>query len=196
MFTGIITDIGTLTSIEGGTGKRLVIGTRYDVATIEMGASIACNGICLTVVEKEKGWFAVDASSTTLAATTMQHWQAGERINLERALKMGDELGGHFVTGHVDGVAEIIEIQEEQGCRHYVIACPAELMRFIAPKGSVTLDGVSLTVNWTKAGHFGLTLIPHTLEVTNWQEKREHNRLNLEVDMLARYTQNLVFAQG
>lgn len=208
MFTGIITDIGTLKSCEGEGGKRLVIGTAYDTATIAIGASIACNGICLTVTQKGEGWFTADASPTTLAVTTMGSWQPGERINLERALKMGDELGGHIVTGHVDGVAEIIECSPasssfqrklESGeaevpafagtteARNYILSCPPDLACFIAAKGSVTLDGVSLTVTRAEENRFGVTLIPHTLEHTSWSGKHIGSKVNLEVDVLARY---------
>ena len=212
MFTGIITDIGTLKSMEGEEGKRLVIGTAYDTATIAIGASIACNGVCLTVVEKGEGWFAADASPTTLTVTTMGSWQPGERINLERALKMGDELGGHIVSGHVDGVGIILDcsraarpappIERGSGLAKspdfasssidYTLSCPSELAKFIAAKGSVTLDGVSLTVTWAEGERFGLTLIPHTLEQTNWGEKQAGDKVNLEVDVLARYAYGIL----
>lgn len=187
MFTGIITDIGTLRSIEGDAGKRLTIETAYNIATIAIGASVACNGICLTVVERGLKTLSFDASPATLAVTTMKDWQPGQRINLERALKVGDELGGHIVTGHIDGVGVVEDIKEEAGSRHYILSCPPDLATFIAPKGSVTLDGVSLTVTWAEGHRFGLTLIPHTLAVTTWGNKRISDKVNLEVDILARF---------
>ncbi len=190
MFTGIITDIGNLLRIEGEQTRRLVIGTAYDTTAIKIGASIACNGVCLTVTERGEGWFAVDASPTTLAVTTMGRWTQGERINLERALRLTDELGGHMVSGHVDAIARIEEMSGEAS-RQYTLSCPSELAAFIAAKGSVTLDGVSLTVTWVKGSRFGLTLIPHTLAVTNWSDKRAGDTVNIEVDMLARYVARL-----
>lgn len=187
MFTGIITNIGILQNIKGEESKRLTIRCSYDTKSIAIGASIACNGICLTVTEKGSDWFAADASPTTLTITTMKCWQAGQRINLERAMKMGDELGGHIVTGHVDGIAVIEEKKEDAKSHHYTLSCPPEQAKFIAAKGSVTLDGVSLTVVWAEGNRFGLTLIPHTLEQTNWGEKQAGDMVNLEVDVLARY---------
>ncbi len=192
MFTGIITDQGALRSITGEAGKHLVIATCLDTSGIPLGASIACNGICLTVVETGADWFAVDASPTTLAVTTLGQWKAGDSINLERALKVGDELGGHIVTGHVDGMGEIEAVKGEAGAFHYVMSCPPELAAFIAPKGSVTLDGVSLTVTWVQGKCFGLTLIPHTLAVTNWGRKQVTDKVNLEVDVLARYAYRIL----
>lgn len=187
MFTGIITDIGTLKSIEGGSGRCLVVGTAYDTSALATGASIACDGVCLTVIGTGADSFTAEASPTTLSVTTLRDWLPGRRINLEHALKAGDELGGHLVTGHIDGVAVIEKREEEAGSRRYTLSCPADLARFIAAKGSVTLDGVSLTVTWAEGDRFGITLIPHTLSVTNWTEKREGDGVNLEVDVLARY---------
>lgn len=192
MFTGIITDIGRVRSISGEAGKRLVITTRYDTANIPLGASIACNGICLTVVEIGADWFAVDASPTTIEVTTLGQWQAGDTINLERALKVGDELDGHIVTGHVDGVVEIIDCTRSSSSIAYTLSCPPALVPFIASKGSVTLDGVSLTVTWVEGQRFGLTLIPHTLAVTNWAERKAGDKVNLEVDVLARYAYRIL----
>lgn len=207
MFTGIITDVGTLMQCEGDAGRRLTIATAYDMAAVETGASIACNGICLTVTEKGPGWFAADVSPTTLAVTTLGAWQAGQRINLERALRLGDELGGHMVSGHVDGVATIIACapdtpvasppHEAAGAAHFTLACPPALAHCIAAKGSVTLDGISLTVTQVDGAHFGVTLIPHTLAVTAWGERQAGDRVNLEVDMLARYMERmLAYRQG
>lgn len=192
MFTGIITDQGIVRSITGDAGKRLVITTRYDTASISLGASIACNGICLTVVETGADWFAVDASPTTLDVTTLGLWRVGDALNLERALKVGDELGGHIVTGHVDGVSEIIDCTPAFSSITYTLSCPPEFAPFIAPKGSVTLDGVSLTVTWVQGQRFGLTLIPHTLAVTNWGALRPKDKVNLEVDVLARYAYRIL----
>ncbi len=168
--------------------------------TIADGASIACGGPCLTVVAKgtngEKSWFEVDVGAETLARTTARSWQTGTRLNLERSLKLGDELGGHIVTGHIDGVAKIIEIEAFDGMKRFSIEAPPALSRFIAEKGSVALDGTSLTVNEVKGDRFSILLIPHTLAVTSWDERKIGDELNLEVDLMARYAARLVEAKN
>jgi riboflavin synthase len=196
MFTGIITDIGTIEAVEQRGDTRFTISCGYDAAGIALGASIACAGCCLTVVSvepREDGGsrFTVDVSAESLSKTTLGGWQQGTRINLERALKAGDELGGHIVSGHVDGVAEIVATRDEGGSRRFTFRAPAALARFIAPKGSVCLDGTSLTVNEVNGAEFGVNLIPHTLEVTTWGSARPGDRVNLEIDMLARYVARL-----
>ncbi len=196
MFTGIITDLGSvMDAVQGGAAAaRFRIRTAYDMATVAMGASIACNGCCLTVVEKGADWFAVDASRETLDKTTLGAWTAGMRLNLERALKAGDELGGHLVSGHVDGVATIEDVSDDAGSKRFVIAPPADLMKFVAPKGSVALEGVSLTVNEVNANSFGVNVIPHTQAVTTFGALRAGDRLNMEIDQLARYVARLLDA--
>jgi riboflavin synthase len=188
MFTGIITDIGELVAREGG---RLTVRCAYAAESIVVGASIACDGVCLTateVVSAEQGsLFKVDASNETLSKTTLGDWQRGQRINLERALKAGDELGGHIVAGHVDGVARISRIRPDGESRRFTVEASAELARFIAPKGSVALDGISLTVNEVDGKSFGINVIPHTLTHTTWSAKKPGDRVNLEVDVFARY---------
>jgi riboflavin synthase len=192
MFTGIITDLGEVRSIEAGAGDtRLAIATAYDVAGVDMGASIACCGACLTVVEKGDDWLAFDVSGETLDCTTLGDWRAGTPVNLERPLKVGDELGGHIVLGHVDGVAEITEIESVGESHRLVFAAPPELARFIAAKGSVAIDGVSLTVNRVDGAAFEINIIPHTLAVTNFGRAAAGGRVNLEVDTLARYVARL-----
>ncbi|AYO84829.1 riboflavin synthase [Methylobacterium brachiatum] len=205
MFTGLVSDIGTIVSIAGeGDLRRITIRTSYDPATIALGASIACSGPCLTAVSVEptEGGcvFAVDAAAETLARTTVGRWVAGARINLERSLKIGDELGGHLVTGHVDGVAEILERESVTAgawgpSDRFTLRAPAGLSRFIAEKGSVCLDGTSLTVNSVDGDVFSVLLIPHTLQVTTWGERRAGDGLNLEVDLIARYAARLTEAQ-
>ncbi len=194
MFTGIITDLGTvMDAVQGGAAAaRFRIRTVYDMQTVAIGASISCNGCCLTVVEKGPDWFAVDASRETLDKTTLGTWTAGIRINLERALKAGDELGGHLVSGHVDGLAVVDDIREEDGSKRYTIAPPADLLKFIAPKGSVALDGVSLTVNEVAGNSFGVNIIPHTQAVTTFGALQVGSRLNMEIDQLARYVARLL----
>ena len=195
MFTGIITDIGRIAKITKAGDTRFDILTSYDPETIALGASIACSGVCLTVVEKGTGadghWFAMDASKETLDVTTAGQWREGSLLNLERALKMGDELGGHIVSGHVDGIAKIVSIVAEGDSQRYSFEAPKNLMGFIAPKGSVTLDGTSLTVNQVSAQNFGVNLISHTQEVTTWGASREGDLVNLEIDVLARYVARL-----
>ena len=173
MFTGIVTDIGEVLTVETRGDLRARIGTSYDISGIDIGASIACDGVCLTVVAKgsePRGWFDVDISAETLSKTNIGRngWAAGKRLNLERALKVGDELGGHIVSGHVDGVAEIIAMQDEGDSTRLTFRAPTDLAKFIAPKGSVALNGTSLTVNEVAGAEFGINLIPHTQDVTTW----------------------------
>lgn len=201
MFTGIVTDVGRIRSVERRGDTRFKIGTSYKADGIETGASIACAGCCLTVVEKghdESGdWFAVDVSAESLACTTLGTWVEGTQINLERALKAGDELGGHIVSGHVDGVARIVEIRPDGDSMRFTFEAPEGLGRFIASKGSVTLNGTSLTINEVedvKSGgtRFGVNIIPHTQAVTTWGAAKAGDPINLEIDMLARYVARLV----
>ena len=189
MFSGIITDIGRVQKITRAGDTRFDIETAFK--NIDIGASIACSGICLTVIETGKNNFAVQASQETLALTTANAWEEGSELNLERALKMGDELGGHLVSGHVDGIATIADITPEGDSRRFTFETPQELMPFIAPKGSVTLDGTSLTVNEVSERQFGVNIIPHTLAVTTWGAAQKGDRVNLEIDMLARYVARL-----
>ena len=191
MFTGIVTDVGRVAAIEQRGDTRIRIDTAYDTRTIEIGASIACSGPCLTVVEKGPGWFAVEASAETLACTTMGAWAVGTAVNLERALRVGDELGGHIVSGHVDGVARVLDLAPEGDSFRFVFEAPAALARFIAPKGSVALDGVSLTVNEVDGARFGVNIIAHTRRNTNFGHLKASDRVNLEIDMLARYVARL-----
>ena len=192
MFTGIITDLGRVRSVSPGGVTRIVLETAYDTAAIAMGASIACNGACLSVVDKGPGWFAVDASAETLARTTIGSWRPGTPVNLERPLKLGDELGGHFVSGHVDGLAEITERRPDGDSLRFEIRVPAAFQRFIAPKGSVALDGVSLTVNEVEGELFGVNVIPVTQRETSFGKLAPGERVNLEIDMLARYLARLM----
>jgi riboflavin synthase len=192
MFTGIITDLGSIRAVRPGGDTRIEIATGYDTAGIALGASIACAGVCLTVIDKGPGWFAASVSAETLARTTAGRWRAGQPINLERSLKIGDELGGHLVSGHVDGVGEIASIGEDGDSWRMVIAAPPSLMRFFAVKGSVAVDGVSLTVNEVSAGSFGVNLVPHTLAVTSLGQAAAGDAVNLEIDMLARYVARLL----
>jgi riboflavin synthase len=200
MFTGLVSDVGTIVSVETrGELRRVRIACAYDPQTILLGASIACSGPCLTAVEigAENGrtYFEVDAAAETLARTTVGAWKPGQRINLERSLKIGDELGGHIVTGHVDGIATIVERRDFDGMAHYDIEAPAAIARFIAEKGSVCLDGTSLTVNSVTGNRFTILLIPHTLEVTTWGERKTGDQLNIEVDLMARYAARLAEAK-
>ena len=204
MFTGIITDVGRVVSVaDHGAGlRRIRMACSYDVETIALGASIACSGPCLTVVatgrDGAQGWFEVDAAAETLRLTTVADWQPGRRINLERALKIGDELGGHIVTGHVDGLARIVERQDFAAdatgwgaTAKFSIRVPGPLKRFVAQKGSACLDGVSLTVNDVRDDVFDVLLIPHTLDVTTWGARKAGDAINFEVDMMARYAARL-----
>ena len=198
MFTGIITDIGRVAAVEMRGDMRARIDCGYDMATVDMGASIACDGVCLTVVDKAPGWFAVDISAETLSRTNIgvDGWQIGRRLNLERALRVGDELGGHIVSGHVDGVAQVVEMHDEGDSLRVVFQAPVELARYIAPKGSVALNGTSLTVNEVAGNRFGVNLIPHTRQVTTWGEVAVGDAVNLEVDIMARYIARLAEAMG
>ncbi|MCC7259568.1 MAG: riboflavin synthase [Alphaproteobacteria bacterium] len=192
MFTGIITDVGTVSSVLPGGNARVTIATHYDMARVALGDSIACAGVCLTVVEKGAGWFAVEVSPETCARTTAGSWAQGTKVNLEQALRMGDALGGHMVSGHVDGLAEIVDVSIAGGAHVLTLAAPAPLAKFIAEKGSVTLDGVSLTVNAVQGVRFTVNIIPHTLQHTTLGDAVRGARLNLEVDMLARYVERLL----
>jgi riboflavin synthase len=197
MFTGIVTDIGAVRRIEKRGDTHIAIATGFDVAAINVGASIACAGVCLTVVEKGSSgdrWIAITASEETLSKTNLGKWQVGHHVNLERPLRVGDELGGHIVTGHVDGTAEIISILPEGESRRITFEVPAAFARFVAPKGSITLDGVSLTVNDVDGREFGVNVIPHTLKVTTLGAARTGDRLNFEIDVLARYVARLAGA--
>jgi riboflavin synthase len=196
MFTGIVTDIGEVIAIEKRGDTRLIIATSYDPETIALGASIACSGCCLTAVDigrlqDGRGFFAVDASAETLARTTLRSWKVGTRINLERPLKMGDELGGHVVSGHVDDVGEIVSIIPEGDSLRFRFRVSPEISRFIATKGSVSIDGTSLTVNEVEGHDFGVNIIPHTQAVTTWGKAKAGDRVNVEIDMLARYVARL-----
>ena len=188
MFTGIVTDIGRVRSVrQTERDRRCEIETAWDTASIDLGASISHAGCCLTVTETGPGWFAVEVSGETLSKTTLGDWSEGGRINLERAARLGDEMGGHIVSGHVDGLGEVISVEAEGGSRRIVIAAPEPLHRFIAAKGSITVDGVSLTVNTVEGRAFSVNVIPHTLEATTLSDLKAGNRVNLEIDMLARY---------
>ncbi|MCB1379617.1 MAG: riboflavin synthase [Alphaproteobacteria bacterium] len=191
MFTGIITDIGTVRAITRRGDTRFDIACGYDVGTVDLGASIACNGCCLTVIDKGADWFAVEVSAETLSKTTLGAWREGTRINLERALKLGDELGGHIVSGHVDGTGAIVSITPEGDSRRFRFWVPADLARFIAPKGSVAVEGTSLTVNEVDGNTFGVNIIPHTQAVTTWGQAQVGQSVNIEIDMLARYVARL-----
>ena len=191
MFTGIITDIGTVQQLTQLGDLRVRIGTGYETANIDIGASIACDGACLTVVALGEGWFDVDVSAETLSKTNLSRWSQGSRVNLERALKVGDELGGHIVSGHVDGLAEIVSIHDEGDSTRVTLRAPSDLARFIAPKGSVALNGTSLTVNEVSGQDFGINFIPHTKQVTTWGDAAVGDPVNLEIDTLARYVARL-----
>jgi riboflavin synthase len=198
MFTGIVTDIGeiiALTQVAQGQLHRLRIACHYDRATIADGASIACNGVCLTVVasgvENGATWFDVDAAAETMSMTTARHWAKGTRLNLERALKIGDELGGHIVAGHADGIASIVARDDLPDMARFELRTTRELARFIAPKGSITLDGVSLTINTVQDVSFSVLIIPHTLKVTTLSGWQTGSEVNIEVDLMARYAARL-----
>jgi riboflavin synthase len=191
MFTGIITDVGEVLQVAQRGDLRARIGTRYDTAGIEIGASIACDGVCLTAVALGEGWFEVQISAETLSKTNLGLWAQGRRVNLERALRVGDELGGHIVSGHVDGLAEVTATREEGDSLRVTFRAPGALAGFIAPKGSVCLNGTSLTVNEVNGAEFGVNLIPHTRRVTTWGGIAPQDRVNLEIDTLARYVARL-----
>lgn len=195
MFTGIITDVGTIDRVEALADTRVVVRSSYDPATIDLGASISCSGVCLTVIDKGTGadghWFAVDVSGETISRTAQGQWSAGRRLNLERAMKLGDELGGHIVTGHVDGIGEIASVVEEGGSKRIRITAGPDIAPFVAAKGSITLDGVSLTVNEVEDGAgtvtIGVNIIPHTAAVTTIGALSVGEPINIEIDVLARY---------
>jgi riboflavin synthase len=203
MFTGIITDVGTLLAVapQGSTGdRRLRIGTAFDMDAVAIGASIACSGCCLTVTAKgrdgARSWFDADVSGETIAKTTLGDWQVGRRINLERSLKFGDELGGHLVYGHVDGVGRVVAREPEGGSLRLRIETPPDLARFVASKGSIAVDGISLTVNEVEGRVFGVNIIPHTQAETTIGAGAVGDRVNLEADMLARYVARLLQREG
>ncbi len=191
MFTGIVTDIGTVAELDQQGDLRARIRTSYDTAGIDMGASIASDGVCLTVIALGDDWYDVQISAETVSKTNLDHWQVGTQVNLERALKVGDELGGHIVSGHVDGVAEVIAVADEGDSTRVTLRAPVDLARFIAPKGSVALNGTSLTVNDVEGCDFGINFIPHTKEVTTWGDVAVGDKVNLEIDTLARYVARL-----
>ncbi|CDK98385.1 riboflavin synthase alpha chain [Magnetospirillum gryphiswaldense MSR-1 v2] len=194
MFTGIVTDLGAIRRVVRNAGKetRFEINTAYDLNGIDIGASIAHNGVCLTIVDKGADWYAVEVSAESISKTTLGDWVEGGRINLERAMKVGDELGGHIVSGHVDGVATVMSITDENESKRFVFEAPENLAKFVAPKGSVALDGVSLTVNEVDGRRFGINVIPHTQAVTTFGRLRQGDRVNMEIDMLARYVARLL----
>ena len=205
MFTGIVSDVGAIRAVESRGDTRVVVETAYDTDTVDLGASIACSGVCLTVVDKGRfeggsGWFAVDVSGETLSRTAQGQWTAGRRLNLERAMKLGDELGGHIVTGHVDGVAEVVAAEAQGDSRRIAFRVPSDLAPFLAPKGSVTVDGVSLTVNGVEDGAgatlFTINLIPHTQGATTLGALEVGQAVNIEIDVLARYLQRMEHYRG
>jgi riboflavin synthase len=203
MFTGITTDVGTVRTCEQRGDLRLTIASNYDMATVDLGSSIACSGVCFTVVDKgpdgTDSWFAVDVSGETLSRTAKDLWREGSRLNLERSLRIGDELGGHIVSGHVDGVAEVIEVTPEGGSIKIGLRAPDGLQQYLAPKGSVTLDGVSLTVNDVRdeggSAMFTVNIIPHTAENTTFGEIAPGRQLNVEIDVIARYLERMLAAR-
>jgi riboflavin synthase len=201
MFTGIVTDVGNVLSAEQRGDLRLRIGTAYDLETVDLGASISCSGVCLTVVDKGEDWFAVDVSGETISRTAADHWHEGAKLNLERALRLGDELGGHIVTGHVDAVASVVGTCPEGDSTRIGIGVPRELAPMIAPKGSITLDGVSLTVNDVRDAedgntHFSVNIIPHTAQHTTLGQIEAGQQLNVEIDVLARYLSRMIAARA
>lgn len=197
MFTGIITDIGTVAEMspKQGGGARVSIKTSWDCSAIDLGASIACSGVCLTVVDRSDNHFSVDVSEESLAVTSLKYWEEGRKVNLERALAMGDELGGHIVSGHVDGLAELIGLHKDGDSYRLKLRAPQNLAPMIAPKGSVALDGISLTVNEVDGNDFGVMIIPHTWSHTTLGERAIGDIINLEVDMLARYVARIMAFQ-
>lgn len=200
MFTGIVTDIGTVEAIEKQGDLHVRVATAYETGGIDLGASISCSGVCLTVVDKAPGWVAFDVSGETISRTAKGMWTSGRKLNLERALKLGDELGGHIVTGHVDGIGTVKSIEETGGSLHIVIAARPELAPYVAPKGSITVDGVSLTVNAVRDTYtgveFDLNIIPHTAAVTTFGALEAGQAVNLEIDVLARYLQRMEALRG
>ena len=200
MFTGIITDVGTIERVEQRGDLRVVVATHYDTAGVDLGASIACSGVCLTVVDKGPGWFAVDVSGETVSRTAQGQWTEGRRLNLERAMRLGEEMGGHIVTGHVDGVGEITALADEGDSKRVTLAAGPEIAPYVAAKGSITLDGVSLTVNDVAdrddGTHFSVNLIPHTQAVTTLGALEPGQPVNIEIDVLARYLQRMEAYRG
>ncbi len=199
MFTGIVTDVGKVVSAEQRGDLRLRIQSGYDMGTVDLGASIACSGVCLTVVDKGEDWFAVDVSGETVSRTAGDMWKEGARLNLERSLRLGDELGGHIVTGHVDAVAQVVGVCSEGDSKRIGISVPRTLGSMIAAKGSISLDGVSLTVNEVREAedgttHFAVNVIPHTAQNTTLSELSQGRQLNVEVDVLARYIDRMLAA--
>lgn len=192
MFTGIVTDVGTVRTIEQKGDTWIKIETSYDMNDVEIGASIACSGPCLTVIEKGSGWFAVEASAETLNKTALGDWVAGTRVNLERAMRIGDELGGHIVSGHVDAVVVIVGMQSEGDSVRFTFEMPGDFSKYIAPKGSVCLDGVSLTVNEVQGNCFGVNIISHTQSATSFSGRKIGDRINMEIDTIARYVARLM----
>lgn len=201
MFTGIVTDVGTVLGTEQRGDLRVRVGTGYDLATVDLGASIACSGVCLTVVDKGDDWFEVDVSAETLSRTAAGLWRNGARLNLERSLRLGDELGGHIVSGHIDGLAQVVGVCPEGGSARVGLSVARELGRAIAPKGSVTLDGISLTVNDVRDAedgttHFSVNIVPHTAEQTTLGAVAAGRQLNVEIDVLARYLERMLDARS
>ena len=201
MFTGIVTDVGTVRSAEQRGDLRLVIGTGYDLDTVDLGASISCSGVCLTVVDKGDDWFAVDVSGETISKTAAGRWRERVKLNLERALRLGDELGGHIVTGHVDAVASVVGTCPDGDSTRVGVSVPTSLAPMIAPKGSITLDGVSLTVNDVRdaedgSTHFSVNIIPHTAHHTTLGDLAQGQQLNVEIDVLARYIDRMLAARA
>lgn len=195
MFTGIVTDVGRVRHIEKRGDTHIVISTNYDLSGVDMGASIACSGVCMTVVDKgtgKDGWFAVTASGETLSKTTIGSWKVGDPVNLERPMRVGDEFGGHIVSGHVDGAAEVKSLVPEGESLRVTFEAPVALAKFLASKGSVALDGVSLTVNEVEGSRFGVNIIPHTAKVTTFGRLKQGSKVNLEIDLLARYVARIV----
>jgi len=192
MFTGIVTDIGEVLDVKSlPQGKRFRMASSYDTSTLDIGASVSHAGVCLTVVEKGDGWYDVEAWEEALRLTTLGALAEGDKVNLERSLKIGDELGGHLVSGHIDGKARIMKITEEGDATRFLLKAPDNLAKFIAPKGSIALDGTSLTVNGVSGSEFDVLLIKHSLEVTTWQYRKTGDEMNLEVDQMARYAARL-----
>ncbi|MBB5711210.1 riboflavin synthase [Sphingomonas xinjiangensis] len=195
MFTGIVTDIGTITQAHQQGDLRVRVSTSYDTDGIDLGASVSCSGVCLTVVDKGPGELAFDVSNETISRTAADQWTQGRRLNLERALKLGDELGGHIVTGHVDGIGTVVDVREEGGSHRVTIEAGKDLAPYVAAKGSITVDGVSLTVNdvadTADGVHLMLNIIPHTAEVTTFADLKQGQAVNLEIDVLARYLQRM-----
>jgi riboflavin synthase len=196
MFTGIITDVGRIVAAEQRGDLRLRIACGYDMAGVDLGASIACSGVCLTVVDKGPDWFDVDLSAETVSRSAPGMWGEARRLNLERSLKLGDELGGHIVTGHVDGVGEVVTLEPSGDSTRVVIEAPQALAPYIAGKGSVAVDGVSLTVNAVEGARFELNIIPHTAQQTTFADLAVGSRVNIEIDILARYIGRMIEMRG